>query len=451
MKFPTRIPTLIGILLLVGVVGGIIYSVEKVFRTDTKASGSREPKQIRATNISDSSLTVSWTTEIPTTGTLLLESKGKSNKVYFDERDQAGKLGTYLAHSVTVRGLIPDSDYLVTPLVNGKPHVLADTPMTVRLASPLPLNTGGLEPAYGTIQNEDGTPNGDSIVYLSIEGGQEMSAISKPSGSWIIPLNQARTQDLSSYLPVIERMNESIQIYSGIQQATVSTDSLNDSPVPEVMLGQDYDFKRQQAKKSNSVATALRPITPSPSPIVTRAQIAAVPTKNNVLGDTTQKAYTVSITEPKNNSSISSTLPFITGTGVPGKYIGISVGLTNPTHGSVQVASNGIWTYTPKQNLAPGKQSVTISSVDTKGKAVAVTHMFSVFKSGTQVLGDATPSATLTPGDTITSTPIVDETPTPDSTLAGTPPPISGNELPTLILLILGFGLIAGGSVVFLR
>jgi hypothetical protein len=117
----------------------------------------------------------------------------------------------------------------------------------------------------------------------------------------------------------------------------------------------------------------------------------------------------------------------------------------------VQVASNGNWTYTPKKNLSPGKQSVTITSVDSKGKAVAVTHMFTVFKSGTQVLGDATPSATLTPGSTITSTPTVDETPTPDSTLAGTPPPVSGNELPTLILLILGLGLFAGGSVVFLR
>lgn len=451
MKFPTRIPTLIGILLLISVVGGIVYSVEKIFRTDTKASGSREPKQIRVTNISDSSLTVSWTTEIQTTGTLLLGTKGKSNKVYFDDRDQAGILGTYSAHSVTVRGLTPDIDYLVTPLVNGKPHVLADTPITVRLASSLPLNTGGLEPAYGTIQNEDGTPNGDSIVYLTIEGGQELSALSKPSGSWIIPLNQARTQDLSSYLPVIERMNESMQIYSGEKQAMVSTDSLNDSPVPEVMLGQQYDFKRQQAKKPNSIATALRPVTPSPSPIITQTQVAAVPTNSTVLGDTTQKIYTVSITEPKNNSAISSTLPFITGTGIPGKFVGISIGMTNPTHGSVQVASNGIWSYTPKQNLAPGKQSVTISSVDTKGKTVAITHTFTVFKSGTQVLGDATPSATLTPESTMTSTPTMDVTPTPDSTLVGTPPPVSGNELPTLILLILGFGLITGGSLALLR
>lgn len=448
MKFPTRIPTIIGILLLVVLISGIAFFVERVFRTETKASGSREPKQIRITNISDTAYTVSWTTELPTTGTLLVATKGKSNKVYFDERDHTGNLGEYHAHSITVRDVLADSDYTVTPLINGKPHILADKPIPIHIPSSLPINTGGLEPAYGVVQNEDGTAATDVLLYMTIEGGQELSALTKPSGSWIIPLNQTRTADLTSYLPVIERMNETIQLYSGTNQSVVSTDSLNDSPVPEIQMGKDFDFKRQQAKKAANSAIALRTITPT---IESKQELASFPVKAAVLGENTQKIYPVTLSNPKNNSSLSSTLPLISGTGVPGKFIGISLGLVNPSHGSVQVSTDGTWNYSPKKVLSAGKQSVTISGVDSTGKTIAVTHMFTIFKSGTQVLGDATPSATIDPQVTTTETPIITETIDPDSSIAGTPPPISGNELPTLILLLLGFGLFAGGSIVLMK
>ncbi len=77
--------------------------------------------------------------------------------------------------------------------------------------------------------------------------------------------------------------------------------------------------------------------------------------------------------------------------------------------------------------------------------------MFEILKSGTQVLGDATPSATLTPTSTPTAT--VSATPeiTPESTLAAQPVPTSGNELPTILLLVLGVGLIIGGGIVLIK
>ncbi len=446
MKFPTRIPTIIGILLLICFVGGIIFFVEEAFRTDTKASGSHEPKQIRVTNISDAALTVSWVTELPTTGTLLVTTKGKTNKVYFDERDSSGKLGKYTAHSITARNITADSEYLVTPLVDGKPHILADKPIQVHTPATLSLNTGGLEPAYGFVQNSDGSPNTDAIIYLTIEGGQELSTLSKPSGNWIIPLNQARTEDLTSFLPIVERMNQSIQIFSGTQQATIVTDPLNDSPIPEVQMGKEYDFRRQQAKKPTNSTLALRPITPT---IQVKTDTASLPIGGAVLGQTASKNFIVSLTNPKKDSALATSLPLIQGTGIPGKFIGISIGLINPSHGSIQVSADGSWNFTPKKPLAPGKQSVTISTVDATGKAVAITHIFELFKSGTQVLGDATSSASITVAPTISEVPI-SETPT-DSTIAGNPPPVSGNQLPTLILLLLGFGLVAGSSIALRR
>ncbi len=99
-----------------------------------------------------------------------------------------------------------------------------------------------------------------------------------------------------------------------------------------------------------------------------------------------------------------------------------------------------------------------------QNKPVAITHMFEILKSGTQVLGDATPSATLTPAttgtimptptttpeSTISATPTATASATPTEALAAQPVPTSGNELPTIILLIISIGLLIGGVLTFI-
>jgi hypothetical protein len=249
-------------------------------------------------------------------------------------------------------------------------------------------------------------------------------------------------------------MNEQITVSSGEEITYASTDTLNDSPVPDMNLGKQYDFRRQQAKISNNSALALRPLqvsTTSPSPVS-----KSLPTSGAaVLGEQTAQNYMVSITSPKENAAIVTTLPLFQGTGIPGKYIGISIGFVNAIHGSVRVGQNGIWSFTPTRQLNQGNQTITISSIDSSGKPVAITQKFSILKSGTQVLGDATPSATLIPITTPNLTPTIISletiTGTPISTLSGMTPPTTGNEFPTIVLLIISLGMLAGGSVVILR
>ena len=85
-----------------------------------------------------------------------------------------------------------------------------------------------------------------------------------------------------------------------------------------------------------------------------------------------------------------------------------------------------------------------MTTVDGTGKTVAVTHAFDILKSGTQVLGDATPSGSLTITPTPTS--ISTESGT-ESTLSGEEIPTSGYELPTILLVVIGLGLLVSGGV----
>jgi len=449
MHIPTKIPTIVGILLTILIVGTIVIGSESYFRTVTTASGSIQPANVQITNVSDTAFTVSWTTQLAATGALSVTTSRKT-QVLFDDQDTKNQ-GTYTTHSVTFRAAIPDTDYTMTILSNGKKNNNGDVPYQVRTGPALTAASGNLEPAYGTIVTETNQPVAGALVYITLEGGQTLSTVSKPSGTWLIPLNLVRTKDLTSFLPVIDRMNETIVVRTGTQEINAQSDTLNDSPVPNMIPGKTYDFRKLTAQAPGQQVALV----PTPQ---TKTQSSAV------LGtSSTKPANTVSLVIPAEGTALPTTVPLIQGTGIPGKKVSLVVGITNPVGDTAVVGSDGLWSYTPKKPLAPGKQSVTMTTTNLQNKPVAITHTFEILKSGTQVLGAATPSATLTPtaGATVTLTPTptatvsatVSATPgiTPESTLAAQPVPTSGNELPTILLFLLGAGLMIGGGIIFIQ
>jgi len=448
MRFPKKIPTIVGIFMVILIVGIIAIGSESYSRAVTTASGSIQPANVLITNVTDTTFTVSWTTELPATGAISLTAP-QGTQVLFDEQDSTDQ-GKYLTHSVTFRAAAPDTDYRITILSNGKKNLNGTVPYAVHTASLLTTPSGNLEPAYGTIVTDTNQPVKGALVYVTLEGGQTLSAVSKPSGTWLIPLNIVRTKDLTSYLPVTDRMTETIIVRSGGLVTNALTDSLNDSPVPAMIPGKNYDFRKLTAQALGQNLVLI------PTPHTQKSAAAAV------LGtSSTKPANTVSLVIPAEGAALPTTLPLIQGTGIPGKTVSLVIGITNPIGDTGIVGANGVWSYTPKKPLLPGKQSVTMTTKNLQNKPVAVTHMFEILKSGSQVLCDATPSATLTPTTTETLTPTPTETPeatlsatpeeTPESTLAAQPVPTSGNGLPTIMLLLLGVGLMIGGGIVLIK
>ncbi len=431
-----KIPTLLGLLLVGASVFIFRVAFDNVAPLLSRADATNAPQGVTITNISDSSFTVSWFTKTPTSGAVVVDG-GIPKTTIFDERDASSPnpatLGVkYSTHSVTVRNLKPETDYNARILVNNTPFLDDGKPYVIRTPQSLTGLGVTLEPAYGQVTLPDGNPAEGAIVYLTVEGGQTLSTFVKASGSWVIPLNLIRATSFDRYLEPQERINESIVIRAGEGESTVLTDTLNDNPVPSVTIGKNYDFRKIQAEAKDAKKLANLP-----SPTQAQPAILGANTTSNI----------VAITKPTQNAAIASNLPLIQGTGIPGKQINILLGIDKPIIGSATVGSDGIWYFTPTKPLAEGKQSITITTQDLQGKTTALTNAFTVLKSGTQVLGDATPSATLTP--TIGIPPIASDT--PESTLSGQPLPISGNTLPLVILLILGIGLLTGGASIIIR
>ena len=356
-------------------------------------------------------------------------------------------MGKYLTHSITVRTLSPSTMYTITVLSNGKKYPVETKSYQVTTLPTLSNDAPLLDPAFGSIQTAGSLPAEGALVYLNLEGSQTLSTLVRTSGSWIIPLSLIRTQDGAAYITSQDRINETLVVQLGTSESRVTTDTLNDAPVPDIILGQPYDFRGRDAKKTTPATLAQKQIIPTTNP------------KQTVLGETTDKTINgVALTAPVQGATISSNKPLITGIGIVGKTVTITMGITDPTIGSTVVGKDRTWRYTPKQALSPGKQSVTITTVDAKNKPVAITHTFTVLKSGSQVLGDATPSGTIaaTPSATAAPTPTsaiqATESATPTATLSGEEMPTSGSFLPTLLLIALACSLvIGGGAVLFIK
>lgn len=423
--YKRKIPTILGLLLVFGAVFIFSIAFDRITPLLSRASPSATPKHVTFSNVSDTAFTLSWITDAPATGAVLIDGSGFGTA--YDQRDEVSAasttkptLGSYTIHSVMIRNARPRTTYHIRILSDGALFQDGIRPYSVTTGLSLSDIGTTLEPAYGSVTLPNGQPATDAIVYLTPETGQTLSAFVTTTGSWVIPLHLARTADLASYLAVSERLKEAITIQSAEGTATAITDTLNDNPVPQMTIGKTYDFRHIQADAS-------------PKPIA-----QAQPT---VLGDTAPVSnQEVAITQPANGASLPTNLPIFQGTGVIGNQVYILIGITNPQTGTTTVGSDGIWRFTPVHALADGKQSITITTKDKNGKTAALTNLFTVFKSGTQVLGDATPSATIEPTSI--------ETPTPTATRSGEPVPTTGGGMPTILLLLFGTMFFIGGATV---
>jgi hypothetical protein len=116
----------------------------------------------------------------------------------------------------------------------------------------------------------------------------------------------------------------------------------------------------------------------------------------------------------------------------------ITVESVNPITDEVTIPKTETWTWSPPAGLDPGNHTVTITWRDTQGILRTLTKSFVVSASEGPAFV-STPSATLEPETTSTPTPIETETPVPTDI----PTPVSGDLTPTLLLFMMGIGVIS--------
>lgn len=459
-----RIPTIIGLLLLiVGAISGVVF-INQGTNFLPRAAPEYAPQKVKITNVSENGFVVSWITQDPTIGFVKWgETASSLNTTTTDDRDQlAGSSNEYRTHYISIQNLKPGATYYFklgsqkNQLYdnNGQPFSIT-TPLT--LGTPPPADT-----AYGTVNTAAATPAEGAIVYLSLDNATPVSALVKQNGNWAANLSTARTLDLSAYA-TYDAATTKIEI--AVQPATgeltkATTNTANDQPVPTITIGQTADFSAD--------TTAAEEISPEPTPLtdpVASPELIPSPSPSNEPSTTLEPTplpenklslQPLSIAEdklvtitsiPKDGSAVDSSKPEVGGKAPADSILTITVHSTTAVTDQVQVDETGAWDWTPPTDLEPGNHTVAVSYTDADGILHQTSRDFVVPDLTLQAVDlqySASPSASTTP----TPKP----SPTPRSVVATeSANVVAGSTTPTYFFLIIGILSLVFGSFVLRR
>lgn len=463
-----RFPTILGLFIFILMLGGSYW----LWTNNLSQTGFvPTPSKVRITNVADNKFTVSFITDVPTSGEVEYGVVGEQlTERALDDRDLGGVSGEYLTHHVTVEGLQPNTSYAFRIIAGGGNHRFDNN------GSPYSVTTGPTIAAtpvakslYGEVGGEEKDIAG-SIVYVTLPGSAPASTLVTSSGNYSLPISVMRTADLSRYIEYDQAATlASVTVEGGGMQSVVTVNTANIEPVPKIILGQNADYSAQSPVQ----VAQVEPTTPisSTEPAGNAATVFNVEPLEG--SENLATGGTVTILNPgSDGETLASTRPEFRGMGPVGTVISLTIHSTSNFADTVVVNSDGTWTWSPPTSLAEGQHTITLAYVDLEGVEQTISRIFTVSsalaESGEPSF-EATPSATKSTAPSSTPTTSsntveggVSPTPSPSpsitssimpspspreqmpSTESGVP--VSGIVTPTMLTALLGILVIVSGA-----
>ena len=411
-----RIPTILGIIILVvALISGTLLIGKGGGVFAPRASEETTPKNVKITNINDTSFTISFLTDMKVAGFVKYGTDAGSLKSQAsDDRDQiTGTIGEFQIHHITIRGLQQATTYYYligtgsgsTFDDNGQPFKIKTA---TRNGSPAAAKT-----IYGSVTTESGAPAQGSIVYVEVKGAGIMSSQVKSSGSWAIPLSNARTIDGSAYATISDQNDVMINVQGPLvsQKASFVTTVEHSQPVPGIAFGQNAVADNTQDTVETSESIRETTITPVIEPEVETVETEKVDEDINLetkmdmetesakeasqsgrtallddlLNDdvsSTKSAVTELNLEIEDYQTVTISNPIITGKALPGVKVTISVHSDTQIQQDLVADENGNFALDISklsESLEPGQHTVTYSYTDPiTGEIIEKTVEFAV-------------------------------------------------------------------------
>lgn len=401
MKQEKRIPTIIGLILLIaGIFAGVLLLSQRT-SFFSKASGACTPINPQVTNITNNSFDISFMTTDSCLGSLNIDGNIISDIRFVDSNETpiASKI-----HYFSVNNLKENTDYVYNPILNGTTYVKNEyqAKTAQQPNSSIPLSNL----AWGRVFTSDLNPAVNSIVYLNIPGASPLSSFVTSNGNWNIPLATSFNAEKTDWFTPPSNTDEEIIVLAQDSPATqITSNTDRNNPVPDIIIGQ------------NSFASL--PVTGSDT---TSDGVIAV--------SSTTTGKSLSITSPKEGETITTKKPDIFGNASSGAGVNLTLTPQNE-NGYSQANSDGVWHWSPTTELVPGDYIVTATAKNTgTGFVETVSRKFKVSTTASSLAFTASGSATIKPTVSPTSSPTVAPTTRPTTT---TIPTISPTPTTTII------------------
>ncbi len=418
-----RIPTMAGMFLLLALIGGTVALVKTGVLFPIRASGSDEPQAVKISNITDTSFTVSYTTDSPVVGSVAYGTTPNFGSVSLDERDTAGNVAQpHSIHQITVTTLEPQTTYRFGIISGSTTFTNNGSPYTVSTAPAAASVPEKQTPITGRVTNPNGNAPLEAIVYLTAPDSQLLSSLVKADGTYSLAIDTLRQSQLDTFLPVTGTTLLTLQFAGEGLASSVKITTGTSSSVPDVTLSQDYDFTQSTLE--------------TPTPVASDSAQTGLPEF------TSNKSVNTSpgIISPQKDQEYADQQPDFTGTAPPGRTVDIVIHSTDLVHATVKADQYGTWSYRPTKPLSPGTHTIEITTRDEAGLIRTITQSFVVHAEGSQftepsVAPTETPIPSLSPTKPVVVSPTLRVSPTIPATatpLASVTPNSSPSASPTL-------------------
>lgn len=413
-----KIPTILALLIIFIMIGGIVLFNPTSHQIGSKANPSLQPEDVHFSNVSDNSFTVSWFTTSATSGSVTINdigpasATGRQSLLYLDDLDSDNISRPRTTHFLTIKNLTENSSYSVK-VMSGDSSCsnVGNCPVFEQKTASHLTMTNTLPAARGSIISESGNPQDNAIVYLTVGKSALLAGKTDSSGLWVIPFNFLRTGDLLSR-PILAD-NDLVQIIAKMSndkktEAVIDVKSIRQNLIiPPLQIGKSYNLIDLISKKDLLAG-------------LTSGNTLGIQTKNvnsgNISSASTSKFIDI-LFPAVDDDTTSDTQPRFRGIGIAGKQLVLIVNSTSPQTARVTVGTDNTWSWRPSLPLEPGIHHLGLSGYDKDGTNVSLTRRFIVLKSGEQVLGEATSSAILTPTTQPSPTPTLIPLPSPTPTI----------------------------------
>jgi len=187
-RVPTKKRNILTLIILIVGLPLLVYASYQVVQVVTKASADTEPKNVLLTNLTTSSVTVTWTTDSQTRGTVATVKNSAEGTPVIDTR---GNTKRY-THFVELTGLEPNTSYSFaitsettkyTESTDGKKYAFKTASITAETPTPNPI--------HGSVDDASGD---DVLVFavLKDKSAYPVSATMPSGGNWIMDLSAFR-------------------------------------------------------------------------------------------------------------------------------------------------------------------------------------------------------------------------------------------------------------------
>lgn len=437
-----RIPTLLALLVIVLAIGVTSYLVGQNTFFQGNASPSSSPQDIRVTNISDTTATVSYISSDSVIGSLNFGGSASMGQNVLDERDNGG-VKVHKIHTFSIKNLSPSTKYFFS-IVSGQDSYLNNGTPYEFSTGPSITAAGNVGFIVGKVLTADGNIPSEAEVFATSDGVSPLSTTVKNDGTYTISMENLRKEDLSAFANLKSSSLIRLLIVSDSGSSSIQIQAKGINNVPVTILSKDYDFE--------DILSASPSSTPSSSKNFPKIAMGS-------------SGNTPMILTPGDSQNFKTQRPLFAGTGIPNDQLKILIQSDQTIQSSVTVDSSGNWSFQPTTVLAPGQHTITITGKDALGVLRVISKTFTVTVAEAAMAPTPTPtptpsaapstspSASPTPSVIPSSTPIVVASPTP--AIVATPTPISSVQLPAtgendIPTGILGISAAVAGSIFLL-